>query len=61
MRALVVPHILAAAIVAVAFLALPTHLRAVSAERLRGQAWLSFCGPTGASTLGEWGEGANRF
>ena len=44
-------HLIAGAILILAAAALPTHLRAVSAERLQAQAWLSFCGPT-ASGLG---------
>lgn len=44
-------HLLAVAILVIAFLALPSHLRAVSFGWLEGQAWLSFCGPT-ASGLG---------
>ena len=39
-------HLLAAAILVIAFLALPSHLRAVSLGWLQGQSWLSFCGPT---------------
>lgn len=39
-------NLIAGAILILAAASLPTHLRAVGAEWLRGQAWLSFCGPT---------------
>ena len=44
-------HLIAGAILILAAAMLPTHLRAVGAEWLQGQTWLSFCGPT-ASGLG---------
>ena len=48
-------HLIAGAMLILAAVLLPTHLRAVSVEWLQGQAWLSFCGPT-ASGPGSFSE-----